>query len=178
MTRVLAFLPLVVALIVGAFALWGLTSDRDPSKLPSALISKPLPVFDLPPIEGVDSPGFSNVSLETAGELTVVNVFASWCLPCRAEHPVLIQLAKEHGFRLVGINYKDAPAKAAAWLEELGNPYDAIGSDFDGRAGLFLGITGVPETFIVDAKGIVRFKEPGPVLSDGKIRFLEALGAL
>lgn len=178
MKRLLAFLPLVVALVVGAFALWGLTSDRDPSKIPSTLISKPLPVFDLPPIDGVDSPGLSNKYLENAGEITVVNVFASWCLPCRAEHPVLTQMAKDHGFKLVGINYKDAPEKAAEWLRELGNPYDAVGSDLDGRAGLFLGITGVPETFIVDAKGIVRYKESGPVLSDGKKRFLAALGAL
>lgn len=178
MKRLFAFLPLVVALVVGLFALWGLTSDRDPSKIPSTLISKPLPAFDLEPIAGVDSPGLSDKFLQEAGEIVVVNVFASWCLPCRAEHPVLTQMAEERGFKLVGINYKDTPEKAAAWLKELGNPYGAIGSDQDGRAGLFLGITGVPETFIVDASGIVRYKEAGPVLSDGKKRFLAALDAL
>jgi cytochrome c biogenesis protein CcmG/thiol:disulfide interchange protein DsbE len=178
MKRFLAFLPLGIAAIVGLFALWGLTSDRDPASIPSVLIAKPLPEFDLAPIPGVDSPGVSTADLQNAGEIVVVNVFASWCLPCRAEHPVLIQMAKDHGFKLVGINYKDTPEKAAAWLEELGNPYDAIGSDQDGRAGLFLGITGVPETFIIGADGIVRYKEPGPVLGDGKQRFLAALGEL
>ena len=178
MKRFLALLPLAIAAIVGLFALWGLTSDRDPSAIPSVLISKPLPAFDLPPIDGIDSPGVSHLDLQNAGEIVVVNVFASWCLPCRAEHPVLTQMAKDHGFQLVGINYKDTPEKAAKWLEELGNPYIAIGSDLDGRAGLFLGITGVPETFIVGPDGIVRFKEAGPVLGDGKRRFLEALDAL
>lgn len=178
MKRLVAFLPLGIAAIVGLFALWGLTSGRDPSALPSMLISKPLPAFELAPIEGVDSPGLSQVDLQNAGEIVVVNVFASWCLPCRAEHPVLTQMAEERGFRLVGINYKDTPAKAAAWLDELGNPYAAIGNDQDGRAGLFLGITGVPETFIVGPDGIVRYKEAGPVLGDGKRRFLEALDAL
>jgi len=120
----------------------------------------------------------SQGDLQNAGEIVVVNVFASWCLPCRAEHPVLTQMAEERGFRLVGIKYKDTPAKAAAWLDELGNPYAAIGNDQDGRAGLFLGITGVPETFIVGPDGIVRYKEAGPVLGDGKRRFLEALDAL
>lgn len=178
MKRILAIIPLALAAVVGGFAMWGLTSDRDPNSIPSVLISKPLPVFDLPAIDGVASPGLSQLDLQNAGEVTVVNIFASWCLPCRAEHPVLTQMAKEHDFKLVGINYKDTPAKAAAWLEELGNPYEAIGNDQDGRAGLFLGITGVPETFIVGADGIVRYKETGPVLGDGKTRFLKALSEL
>ena len=178
MKRLIAFLPLAILAVVGLFLLWGLVSGRDPNAIPSVLISKPLPVFDLAPIPGVDSPGISNTDLENAGEIVVVNVFASWCLPCRAEHPVLTQMAEERGFKLIGINYKDTPEKAAAWLEELGNPYEAIGNDQDGRAGLFLGITGVPETFIVGADGIVRYKEAGPVLGDGKKRFLAALDAL
>ncbi len=174
MNRLIFALPLVVAALIGAFALWGLSGGRDPNAIPSALISKPVPDFELPPIEGVASPGLKTADLQGQG-LTLVNVFASWCGPCRAEHPVLTRLAREEDVRLVAINYKDKPEAAAAWLEELGNPYERIGSDYSGRAGIEWGVTGVPETFIIDANGLVVHRFPGPVVGDGLRRFQEAL---
>lgn len=178
MKRVLAFLPLVLAALIGAFAWWGLTSGRDPNAIPSVLISQPVPEFELPPIEGVDTPGLSQSDLREAGEITVVNFFASWCLPCRAEHGVLTRMADEQGIRLVGVNYKDKPEDAAAWLDELGNPYLRIGSDQSGRAGIEWGLSGVPETFVIDASGVIRHREVGPVVGDGQGRLQEALDAL
>lgn len=174
MNRIVFAIPLVLAVIIGSFALWGLSGGRDPSQIPSALISKPVPQFDLQPIEGVDSPGLKTADLQGQG-LTLVNVFASWCGPCRAEHPVLTRMAEDQGLRLVAMNYKDKPEAAAAWLDELGNPYSRIGSDYTGRAGIEWGVTGVPETFIVDANGLVVHRFPGPVVGDGQRRFQEAL---
>jgi len=110
--------------------------------------------------------------------IKLLNVFASWCGPCRAEHPILTRLAEEDGITLIGINYKDKPEAAAQWLEELGNPYVAIGSDYSGRAGIDLGISGVPETFIIDADGIIRHRFAGPVVGDGLRRFTEALNEI
>ncbi|MEP5758341.1 MAG: DsbE family thiol:disulfide interchange protein [Litoreibacter sp.] len=178
MRRTLAFLPIMIAAVLGGFLYWGLASGRDPSLIPSVLISQPVPAFELPAIEGVDSPGLSQADVQNAGEITVVNVFASWCVPCRAEHKVLTRMQADQGFKLVGINYKDKPANAAKWLDELGNPYAAIGSDESGRSGLEWGISGVPETFIVDAGGVIRHREVGPVIGDGQRRFQEALDAL
>ncbi|TVQ35538.1 MAG: DsbE family thiol:disulfide interchange protein [Geminicoccaceae bacterium] len=163
MRRLLYVLPAVlVAALAFTFAI-GLR-DRDPSALPSALIDRPLPALDLPAVEGVDLPGWQTADLH--GEVMLVNVFASWCPPCRVEHPVLTRLTEVHGVPLIGVNYKDAPEAAAAFLVELGNPYRKIGGDFEGRAGLELGISGVPETFIVDADGHIRFRHAGPVLPE------------
>jgi cytochrome c biogenesis protein CcmG/thiol:disulfide interchange protein DsbE len=117
--------------------------------------------FTLPAVEGTGVPGFDTAAL--AGEVTVVNVFASWCIPCRDEHPVLEALKAETGVRLFGINQKDAPENAAAFLSELGNPYDAIGGDAYGRVSIDWGVYGVPETFVVDANGVIRFKHVGPL---------------
>ncbi len=174
MNRLFFALPLVVAAIIGAFALWGLSNGRDPGAIPSALISQPVPEFTLDPIEGVPTPGLATADLKGQG-LTLVNVFASWCGPCRAEHPVLTRMSEQQGLRLVGINYKDRPEAAADWLEELGNPYALIGADFTGRAGIEWGVTGVPETFIVNNAGIVVHRFPGPVVGDGQRRFQQAL---
>lgn len=174
MKRLFFALPLVLAFIIGAFSLWGLSGGRDPSQIPSALISKPAPQFDLAPIEGVETPGLKTADLQGQG-LTLVNVFASWCGPCRAEHPVLTRMAAEQDLRLVAMNYKDKPAAAAKWLDELGNPYVLIGADESGRAGIEWGVTGVPETFIVNNDGIVLYRFPGPVVGDGLRRFQEQL---
>lgn len=174
MNRLVFAIPLILAAIIGVFALWGLSGDRDPSAIPSALISKPVPAFDLPGIDGVPTPGLKTADLQD-GTLTLVNVFASWCGPCRAEHPVLTRIAQEQNVRIVGLNYKDKPEAAAAWLAELGNPYERIGSDYSGRAGIEWGVTGVPETFIIDANGVVVHRFPGPVVGDGARRFQEAL---
>lgn len=177
MIRVLAFLPIIIAAVLGGFFLWGLSGDRDPSRLPSALISKPVPEFDLPAIEGVATPGLSQADLQAMGDVTVVNVFASWCGPCRAEHPILTRMAEDMGFNLVGINYKDKPDAAAKWLTELGNPYTRIGADYSGRASIEWGLTGVPESYIISADGIILYREAGPVVGDGQRRFVEALMA-
>lgn len=166
MNRVLIFLPLLAAIAIGVAGWWGLNPDRDPNAIPSALVGKPVPVFDLAAVAGSQTPGLSTADIVGVDGPVMVNVFASWCLPCRAEHAVLSRLVRDEGHVLMGINYKDDPAKAAAWLNELGNPYVHIGSDLIGRAGIEWGISGVPETFVVDANGVVTFRYVGPVLTD------------
>ena len=158
----LALAPLVV--LVGLLAVFALSLNRDPSLIQSVLIDKPAPQFSLAAVEGTGVPGFDTASL--SGEVTLVNVFASWCIPCRDEHPVLVALREQTGVRLFGMNQKDAPENAVAFLKELGNPYDAIGADSNGRTSIDWGVYGVPETFIVDAKGIIRFKHVGPLTMD------------
>ena len=176
MTRILATVPILIALIVGGFFLWGLNPDRDPNEIPSVLISQPAPEFDLPPVEGLETPGLARADLAGNMEPVVVNVFASWCVPCRAEHAVLTRMAERDGVRLMGINYKDKPEDAVKWLEELGNPYERIGSDLSGRAGIEWGISGVPETFIVAGDGTVLYRYVGPVVGpDAEAKFATAL---
>lgn len=168
-------LPLVPLLaLVGLVAVFALNLDRDPSLVPSVLIDKPAPAFALPAVPGTDVGGFATDDLE--GAVTVVNVFASWCIPCRAEHPVLAALKAETGVRLFGINQKDAPENALKFLAELGNPYDAIGADSDGRVSIDWGVYGVPETFVVDARGVIAFKHIGPL--DPKALETEMLPAI
>lgn len=155
----LAVLPLL--LLVGLVAVFAMNMDRDPSLVRSVLINKPAPETNLPPVEGLDRNGITPSLLE--GQVTVVNVFASWCIPCRDEHPVLMELLRRTGVRLLGINQKDAPENARAFLTELGNPYDSVGADRDGRASIDWGVYGVPETFIVNAAGIITYKHIGPM---------------
>jgi cytochrome c biogenesis protein CcmG/thiol:disulfide interchange protein DsbE len=167
MTRRLFFVLPVLIFAAAALAFWlGLTGDRRPDSIPSVLLDRPAPAFDLPPVEGLGVPGLGTAdlaTLEAGGQVTVLNLWASWCLPCRAEHPLLVELAQEPGVRLVGINYKDKPADARGFLLGLGNPFARVGADADGRAGIEWGISGVPETFILDARGIVRFRWVGPL---------------
>ncbi len=158
MSRWLFLLPVIIfAGVVAAFG-YGLT--RDPSKLPSMLIDRPLPALDLPGLtEG--APRLQNAAFTR--EPAMFNVFASWCMPCRVEHPVLMDLAAK-GVPIYGLNWKEKDAAdGAAWIAEFGNPYRAIGSDVSGRAGIDLGVTGVPETFVVDREGRVRYKHIGPI---------------
>ena len=164
MRRLIAAVPVLIALVFGGFFLWGLNPDRDPNAIPSVLISQPAPEFDLPPVEGVGVPGLSRSDLTGNADPVVVNVFASWCVPCRAEHAVLTRMVERDGIRLFGINYKDKPEAARSWLEELGNPYELIGADRDGRAGIEWGISGVPETFIVAGDGTVLYRYVGPIV--------------
>jgi cytochrome c biogenesis protein CcmG, thiol:disulfide interchange protein DsbE len=152
-------LPLVV--LAGLIAVFALSIERDPSLVRSVLIDKPAPAFDLPAVEGLPVAGFDTAALK--GEVTVVNVFASWCIPCRDEHPLLVELKDKTGVRLFGINQKDAPENARAFLAELGNPFDAIGADSDGRVSIDWGVYGVPETFVVNADGVITFKHVGPI---------------
>ncbi len=158
----LALLPLVaLAALVTVFAL---NINRDPSLVQSVLINKPAPQFKLAAVATLPVPGFDTGAL--AGHVTVVNVFASWCIPCRDEHQVLEKLKSQTGVALYGINQKDAPDQAAAFLQQLGNPYDAVGADSDGRVSIDWGVYGVPETFVVDPKGVIRFKHTGPLSPD------------
>ncbi len=156
---VLLLLPLVA--LVALIAVFALNINRDPSLIHSVLIDKPAPEFALPAVEGLGVPGFDTATLR--GQVTVVNIFASWCIPCRDEHPLLTALRDEAGVALYGINQKDAPENARAFLGELGNPYDAIGGDANGRVSIDWGVYGVPETFVVDARGIITFKHVGPI---------------
>jgi cytochrome c biogenesis protein CcmG/thiol:disulfide interchange protein DsbE len=157
--RLLLFgIPLLLFLIVGLFLAIGLT--RDPSTLPSALIGKPAPEFALPPLEGRDQHGLSRADL--GGEPMLVNVFASWCVPCRIEHPLVARLAEE-GVVVHGINYKDRPEDATAWLAELGDPYRLIGTDRSGRVGIDWGVYGVPETYVIDRDGRIAYRHVGPL---------------
>ena len=150
-------LPVLVfaGLIAGFY--YGLQIDS--TVLPSALIDQPAPRFALPPLPGEEH-GFSSADL--AGHISLVNTFASWCTPCRAEHPVLNALARTKRVPIYGIDYKDKQDAAQAWIAELGNPYTRIGAD-DGRVGIDWGIYGVPETFIVDKDGRIRYKHVGPL---------------
>jgi cytochrome c biogenesis protein CcmG/thiol:disulfide interchange protein DsbE len=159
--RLIFLLPLAVFVALAAVFLIRLETGGNLEAVPSALVGKPAPEFDLPPLEGVSRPGLKGSDLK--GTVTVVNVFASWCGPCRIEHPQLIALEKDGRIRLVGINYKDVPANAVRFLDELGNPYAAIGVDQSGRAAIDWGVYGVPETFIVDQNGIIRYKHIGPI---------------
>lgn len=176
MKRFLLFLPLVVALGIGGFALWGLWADRNPKEVPSALISKPAPEFDLPPIPGVDVPGLKRADLTAGGPPVLVNVFASWCVPCKAEHAVLSRLVREKGVVLYGINYKNKAEDARNWLADLGNPYSRIGFDLNGRVAIEWGLTGVPETFIVRGDGTVVYRYVGPIIgADAQKKVMSAL---
>ena len=152
-------LPLI--LLAALVSIFALSIDRDSSLVRSVLIDKPVPQFTLPPVEGLDVPGFGASTL--VGQPTLVNVFASWCLPCRDEHPLLEAIKAETGVRMFGINHSDAPENAVAFLAELGNPYDAVGADRDRRVSIDWGVYGVPETFLVNAEGVIVYKHVGPL---------------
>ncbi|WP_255513347.1 DsbE family thiol:disulfide interchange protein [Geminicoccus harenae] len=156
--RWLAFLPLVLMLVLGG-VFW-LNMGKNPAELPSALVGKPVPDFDLPPLPG-RTDGLAAADLRD-GQPKLVNVFASWCVPCRIEHPVLMDLQRQ-GISVVGINYKDEPAKALAFIDQLGDPYARIGADRDGRAAIDWGVYGVPETFVIDREGRIVLRFPGPL---------------
>jgi DsbE subfamily thiol:disulfide oxidoreductase len=163
MRRLLFVLPILILGGVAVFAAINLNSGRDPHVLPSALIGKSLPDFNLAAVED-GKPGLSRADLK--GQVAVVNFFASWCIPCRAEHPLLGELLKINGVSLYGIAYKDKRADTAKYLAELGDPYGRAVSDESGMTGIDFGITGVPETFVVDKTGIIRYRLPQPLDPD------------
>lgn len=174
--RLIAFLPVVVFLVLAGLLFLRLFAG-DASVVPSALIGRPAPQMDLAPLEGLQGvPGIAAADLK-AGQVTVVNIFASWCAPCRAEHPLLLELAKVPDVRLVGINQKDNAENARRFLGALGNPYRAVGVDPNGRVGIEWGVYGVPETFIVDGKGVIRHKHIGPLSAENIGPFLAAIEA-
>ena len=162
--KLVYLLPLGLFLSLALIFLLRLGSGDDPSVVPSALVGQPAPPFELPPLEGAGVPGLARGDLD--GQVTVVNIFASWCGPCRVEHPQLVALAADERIRVVGIDYKDQPANALRFLNELGNPYAAIGVDTRGRAAIDWGVYGVPETFVVDRAGVIRFKFIGPLSAE------------
>ncbi len=165
MRRLLIVLPLAAFLALAALFYFRLGAG-DPSALPSVLIGKPAPVSTLPPLEGLLRNDASVPGLEPAkfqGNITIVNVWASWCVPCRDEAALLIRLAADKRFRIVGINYKDDAENARRFLGRFGNPYEAVGVDRAGRAVIDWGVYGVPETFIVGRDGKIVFKLVGPI---------------
>jgi cytochrome c biogenesis protein CcmG/thiol:disulfide interchange protein DsbE len=162
-------MPLIIFAAITALFFVALFSG-DPSKLPSALIGKPVPEFVLPPVEGLKSgsgqvPGFTNQDL-ARGKVSLVNVWASWCGPCHVEHPFLTQLAERGDIAMYGLNYKDSASAARRFLGRYGNPYRAVGQDDNGRIAINWGVYGVPETFIVDGSGAIVFKHVGPLDAD------------
>lgn len=161
--RRLIFLgPAVVFAVLAGYFLWGLTPGRNPRIVPSVLIDKSVPDFEAGPVKGLEVPGLAAGDLK-AGRVSLVNFFASWCVPCRAEHPLLMDLAEDGEIAIFGLNYKNKPEKARAWLARLGNPYARIGADESGRIGIDWGISGVPETFVIDGEGRIRYRHWGPI---------------
>lgn len=150
--------PLAVFIGVGALLAIGLTLN--PREIPSPLIGKAVPAFALPPVRG-RTLGLSSADLK--GQVSVVNVFASWCVPCRAEHPLFMRMQRERLVPIHGLNYKDRPEDAQKWLDELGDPYARTGADIDGRVAIDWGVYGVPETFVLDREGKIAYKHIGPV---------------
>ncbi|WP_374115079.1 DsbE family thiol:disulfide interchange protein [Ancylobacter mangrovi] len=167
--RLLVLLPLIAFAALAAL-FYGRLFSGDPSRLPSALIGHPVPSFALDPLEGLTHdgapvPGISSAGM--SGGVTVLNVFASWCAPCRDEHPYLVELSKMPGFRLVGLNYKDDGENARRFLGRFGNPYAAVGVDPNGRAAIDWGVYGVPETFVIGKDGRIAYKFVGPIDEQG-----------
>jgi len=161
--RLLYFVPVVVFAVLVAYLAYALRPERDPSVVPSAMIDKPAPQFDLPPLLP-ELPGVTSGDL--GGKPVLVNFFASWCVPCRAEHPLLMRLAEEGRVALYGITYKDKPEDAAAFLAEFGNPFSRVGVDASGRTAIDFGVYGVPETYLIDPQGHIRFRQVGALYPD------------
>ena len=160
----LALLPLGLFMALAAIFLAQLLSGRDNSVVPSALIGAEAPQTSLPPLDGTGLPGLDSTQFE--GKVTLVNVWASWCAPCRQEHPLLMQMAQDPRIVVAGLNYKDRPENARRFLGELGNPYAQIGVDGNGRAAIDWGVYGVPETFLVGKDGRIAWKHVGPFTPD------------
>ena len=160
--RLIFLAPALLFAVLAGYFLWGLQPGRNPQVLPSALIDKPVPAFDAGPIQGLDVPGLAAGDLKS-GRVSLVNFFASWCIPCQAEHPLLMDLAAEGEVAILGMNYKNRPEDARPWLARLGNPYERIGADESGRIGIDWGVSGVPETFVIDGEGRIRYRHWGPI---------------
>jgi cytochrome c biogenesis protein CcmG, thiol:disulfide interchange protein DsbE len=172
----LVMLPLI-AFTSLATIFWFRLGSGDPSRIPSALIGRPAPQTALPALEGLVNAGAQVPGLDPAafkGKVSVVNVWASWCVPCHDEAPLLVQLGKDKRLQIVGINYKDAPENARRFLGRYGNPFGIVGVDGNGRAAIEWGVYGVPETFVVGREGTIVYKLVGPVTPDNIDRVLKA----
>ena len=161
MRRALFILPLLLFLVLAGYFALALRPGRNPQELPSALIDKEAPAFQL---AGLNGDGIARDTLK--GQPVLINFFASWCLPCREEHPLLMRLAEQEHVPLYGIDYKDKPEAARSLLQEFGDPYRAIGIDRDGRVGLDFGVYGVPETYVLDSSGHIRKRFVGPLTAE------------
>jgi cytochrome c biogenesis protein CcmG, thiol:disulfide interchange protein DsbE len=161
MRRALFILPLLLFLVLAGYFALALRPGRNPQELPSALIDKEAPPFQL---AGLNGDGIARDTLK--GQPVLINFFASWCLPCREEHPLLMRLAGQEHVPLYGIDYKDKPEAARSLLQEFGDPYRAIGIDRDGRVGLDFGVYGVPETYVLDSSGHIRKRFVGPLTAE------------
>ncbi len=151
-------LPLLVFVLLAGFLAVGL--KRDPREVPSPLIDKPAPAFSLPQL---DAPGQQVSPKDLLGQVWLLNVWASWCVACRQEHPLLVEVSKAGQVKLYGLNYKDKREDALGWLQQFGNPYLKSMSDTEGLVGIDYGVYGVPETFVIDKQGVIRYKQIGPV---------------
>lgn len=169
-------LPLIAfAVIAGLF--WFRLGAGDPARIPSALIGRPAPLTTLPPLEGLIANGAQVPGLDPAafkGQVSVVNVWASWCVPCHDEAPLLVKLAQDTRIRLIGINYKDSPDNARRFLGRYGNPFAAVGTDANGRASIEWGVYGVPETFVIGRDGAIAYKLIGPITPENFDSVLKA----
>jgi len=154
-------IPLFLFIILAVFL--GLGLNLKPNDIPSPFINKPAPEFSAPKL---NAPEEKLTPADLKGQVWLFNVWASWCVSCRAEHPILNQFAKQYAVVIVGLNYKDEPVDAKNWLNTLGNPYYVSIMDQDGRIGIDYGVYGVPETFVIDKKGLIRYKHTGPVSAD------------
>lgn len=150
--------PLIIFAALGLLLAYGL--NLDPRKIPSPLIGKSLPAFSLPTVA---DPARKVGRDDMLGRVYLLNVWASWCVACRQEHPFLNELARNKTVAIIGLNYKDKREDALGWLGSLGNPYELSLSDTDGRLGIDLGVYGVPETFVIDKQGVIRYKQIGPL---------------
>jgi cytochrome c biogenesis protein CcmG/thiol:disulfide interchange protein DsbE len=167
-------IPLVIFIVMAVFLAVGL--NLNPRDIPSPLIDKPAPAFSAPKLE---APSETLSQADMKGKVWLFNVWASWCVSCRSEHPILNQLAQQKAAVIVGLNYKDEPGAAKNWLTQLGNPYDVSIMDQEGRIGIDWGVYGVPETFVIDKKGVIRYKHTGPVTSqDVQAIFLPLIAKL
>ena len=149
-----------LALFIGLVVFLAIGLGRDPHEVPSPLINKPAPAFQLPQLH---EPAKTFSAQEMRGKVWLLNVWASWCVSCREEHPLLLDFARSGAVPLYGLNYKDQPNDAVAWLNELGNPYRLSAVDLDGRVGIDYGVYGAPETYLIDREGVIRFKHVGPL---------------
>ena len=174
--KLIVFSPLIIFGALAIFFYLQLTSGRNAQVLPSVLIGEKAPSIDLPALERFDLPALNDEAIK--GKLTLLNVWASWCVPCRQEHPFLVDLAKDERLNIVGLNYKDKPFNAAQFLTGLGNPYTAVGVDSTGEATIDWGVYGVPETFVIAPDGTIIYKHIGPItdaaLADKIMPVLEA----
>ncbi len=161
MRRLLFILPLLTLALMAGFFAWSLTSGRDPASIGSVVAGRPAPKLDLPALRPGEPP-LTDADLRT-GKPVIVNFFASWCTPCLAEHPLFTRLAEREGATIVGIAWKNKRDDALAWLKKLGDPFKRAGLDLDGKTGLDWGLSGVPETYLIDGDGIVRRHYRGPI---------------